>query len=109
MIDWSRVSELQDEVGMDDFDEIVTLFLEEVDEATATLQANAAAQDLGEALHFLKGCSLNLGFSELANLCCAGEVQAKQGAGGSVDIAAICRTYRQSRDMFLEHLSSAAA
>ena len=35
MIDWARVSELRDEVGEGDFDEVVELFLEEVDEAIA--------------------------------------------------------------------------
>ena len=29
MIDWARVSELRDEVGAEDFDEVVELFLEE--------------------------------------------------------------------------------
>lgn len=109
MIDWNRVNELQDEVGMDDFDEIVSLFLEEVDEATASLRSDPAGQDMSEALHFLKGCSLNLGFRDLADLCGAGEALAKQGAGDTVDVAAICRTYALSRDMFLERLSSAAA
>ena len=37
MIDWARVSELRDEVGAEDFDEVVELFLEEVDEAIAAL------------------------------------------------------------------------
>ena len=38
MIDWARVSELRDEVGAEDFDEVVELFLEEVDEAIAALR-----------------------------------------------------------------------
>lgn len=37
MIDWARVSERRDEVGEEDFDEVVELFLEEVDEAIAAL------------------------------------------------------------------------
>ena len=32
MIDWARVSELRDEVGPEDFEEVLHLFLEEVDE-----------------------------------------------------------------------------
>ena len=32
MIDWSRVNELRDEVGAEDFEEVVELFLEEVEE-----------------------------------------------------------------------------
>ena len=38
MIDWARVSELRDEVGAEDFDEVVELFLEEVEEAIAALR-----------------------------------------------------------------------
>ena len=38
MIDWTRVSELRDEVGAEDFDEVVELFLEEVDEAIKILR-----------------------------------------------------------------------
>ena len=30
MIDWQRVNELRDEVGAEDFEEVVDLFLEEV-------------------------------------------------------------------------------
>ena len=33
MIDWARVAEFYDEVGAEDFDEVVELFLEEVVEA----------------------------------------------------------------------------
>ena len=38
MIDWASVSELRDEVGAEDFDEVVELFLEEVDEAIIALR-----------------------------------------------------------------------
>lgn len=106
MIDWDRVSELQEEVGKDDFDEIVTLFLEEVDEATAGL---ASVGDLAEAMHFLKGCALNLGFRELAELCAAGELQAKDGQGHLIDTHKVVEVYKSSRATFLAELSSLAA
>ena len=32
MIDWARVSELRDEVGPEDFEEVLHLFLEEVED-----------------------------------------------------------------------------
>ena len=40
MIDWERVSELIDEIGAEDFGEVVELFLDEVDNAIQLL-ANA--------------------------------------------------------------------
>lgn len=32
MIDWARIIELHDEIGADDFNEVVELFLSEVEE-----------------------------------------------------------------------------
>ena len=41
MIDWGRVAELRDEVGAENFSEVVCLFLEEADEATQRPLARA--------------------------------------------------------------------
>ena len=41
MIDWTRVNELVDEIGTEDFGEVVELFLMEVDHAIGLL-ANGA-------------------------------------------------------------------
>ena len=58
MIDWKRVSELREEVGEENFDEVIDLFLFEVEDelarltgchATATLAARAALSQ-GERL-----------------------------------------------------------
>ena len=38
MIHWPRVVELRDEVGPEDFDEVVDLFIEEVQEVIERLQ-----------------------------------------------------------------------
>lgn len=67
MIDWERVAELQEEVGTEDFYEVVELFFEEVEEALDRLVTQNVAT--AESLHFLKGSALNLGFEELAALC----------------------------------------
>ena len=69
MIDWARVSELRDEVGAEDFDEVVELLLEEVDEAIAALRDLMDLSKLEPQCHFLKGSPLNIGFREFANLC----------------------------------------
>lgn len=109
MIDWDRVNELQEEVGQEDFEEIVTLFLEEVDEATANLSDMLAGDALADALHFLKGCSLNLGFRELARLCEAGETAARSGTEPPVEVALVKTTYRASRDSFVAGMADMAA
>ena len=109
MIDWDRVRELQEEVGQEDFEEIVTLFLEEVDEATANLSEETTGDALADALHFLKGCSLNLGFRELASLCEQGEGTARSDPDAAIDVRAVQQAYRASRDSFLARMSEAAA
>lgn len=107
MIDWVRVQDLQEEMGHENFDEVVALFLEEADAAVALLAGRLAPADLATALHALKGSALNLGFSTLAALCAEAETAA--AGGGSPDIAAIPLAYGQSRRIFLDGLSADAA
>ncbi|MFP4043627.1 MAG: histidine kinase [Rhodosalinus sp.] len=66
MIDWTRVTELHREVGAEDFEEVVTLFVEEVEAALDALDHDDPSP---EHLHFLKGSALNLGFTALAQQC----------------------------------------
>ena len=107
MIDWGRVRELQSEIGLDCFDEIVALFLEESDDVVARLQVQTDPASLESSLHFLKGSALNLGFSDLAQICQNGERQAAQGV---VDIAvdAVIDIYQQSRIAFLGGIETCA-
>ena len=100
MIDWQRINELKSEVGEEDFEEIATLFLEEVDGAIETLSADVSPEQLSADLHFLKGCALTLGFEALANLCRDGEKAANAGDTSQIDTDEICRTYQVSRQTF---------
>jgi len=101
MIDWQRIRELKEEVGAEDFEEIATLFLQEVDGAMTQLDPDANAQKMAEDLHFLKGGALNLGFEALSDLCQAGERAALEGRLQDVDIAEVKRIYAASRADFL--------
>lgn len=104
MIDWKRVEALQNEIGVDDFNEVVELFLEEVEEVILRLKAGPDPARLGEELHFLKGSALNLGFAELGTICAAGEKQAAQGKAAHVDIAGILKFYDTSITEFTTRL-----
>ena len=42
MLDWSRVDALKADLGEEDFDEIVALFLEEVEEKLSDLTSSGA-------------------------------------------------------------------
>ncbi|MCA0042125.1 Hpt domain-containing protein [Celeribacter litoreus] len=104
MIDWSRVEELREEVGLDDFAEVVDLFLEEVDETIKEFEAQPAGTRLEEILHFLKGSSLNLGFARFSQMCLEGEEALKRGDTSAINAAEIVATYSQSRTAFLARL-----
>jgi len=67
MINWDRVAELLDDFGEEDFEEIVTLFVEEVDACFAEMQNQSGS--FAERLHFLKGSAANLGFQALHTQC----------------------------------------
>lgn len=101
MIDWDRVRALRDEIGADDFNEVVNLFLDESDAAIAALAAQGSAGP--DALHFLKGAALNLGFSALADICGSAEPLAR--AQGSVAAAPVVATYCATRAAFVAGLS----
>ncbi|WFE76073.1 Hpt domain-containing protein [Roseinatronobacter sp. S2] len=69
MIDWDRVRELHNEIGEEAFEEVLTLFVEEVDDALARLRMADAADVRMAEFHFLKGAALNLGLREMADVC----------------------------------------
>ncbi|MDD9718064.1 Hpt domain-containing protein [Dinoroseobacter sp. PD6] len=104
MIDWARVRELQDEIGAEDFGEIVEVFMEEVEAAIGALPDADKGSELEELMHLIKGCAWNLGFRELGKLCAAGEAAAEAGNGGSVDIDAVMQAFEAAQKVFTEGL-----
>jgi HPt (histidine-containing phosphotransfer) domain-containing protein len=100
MIDWDRVCELRDEIGTEDFAEVVQLFLEETDEVAKKIGKDRDPQALESELHFLKGSALNLGFRDLAALCQIGEKAAATGQGANVDLAKVVAVYEKSKATF---------
>ena len=109
MINWDKVAELQDEIGAEDFGEVVEIFLEEVDEAIAELGTPGAAGDLETQLHFLKGSALNLGFADFSSRCQTGETAAGNGEQDQIDLTEIIKCYEASKSEFLAALEANAA
>ncbi|SMC56242.1 Hpt domain-containing protein [Primorskyibacter flagellatus] len=105
MIDWQRISELRDEIGADDFDEVVDLFLAEVEETLEALP-NAENSQLEPMLHLLKGSALNLGFQAFANRCLEGEAAARADRPEEIDRDAIRQLYDASRSAFLQQITA---
>lgn len=103
MIDWGKVRELRDEVGAEDLQEVVDLFLEEVE---GTIGELAHGPELEAQMHFIKGAALNLGFSDLADACYKGEKAAAEGDGDSVDLDEVKSTFSASKSLFLAELTT---
>ncbi len=103
LIDWSKVNELRDEVGAEDFEEVVELFLEEVEGTISELGKEDRSPE--HDLHFLKGAALNLGFAEFSELCRVGESASAAGHSDSVDMPEIVSSYNRSKSEFLEQLT----
>lgn len=109
MISWDRVNELCEEVGQDDFLEVVEIFLEEVEEVVERLKSSPDPSTYESDLHFLKGSALNLGFDGLAALCSDGEKMARTGAPQDVNLKLVIDMYDQSKSEFLTHQKSRIA
>ncbi len=107
LINWAKVAELRDDVGAEDFDEVVDLFLLEVEETLAELgKADRSAE---HDLHFLKGSALNLGFTALSELCRIGEESAAKDADYQPECDAIRTTYDASRAEFMDNMADKLA
>lgn len=109
MIDWGKVDELRNDIGEEDFDEVVDLFLEEVEEAMERLRAGLPSDKLECCLHFLKGSALNLGFSSFSELCAKGEAAAVVGNHEAIDLCEVIQTYDASKAAFLKVLAERSA
>ena len=101
MIDWTRVRELKDEIGEEDFAEVAEMFIGEVEEVIDRLKTAPDPARYEEDLHFIKSSALNLGFSDLSALCQNGERLAASGDSASVDLAPVFASYAASKTAFL--------
>jgi HPt (histidine-containing phosphotransfer) domain-containing protein len=109
MIDWDRVNELRDEVGAEDFAEVVQMFLEEVEEVMVRLIAAPDQKLYEEDLHFLKGSALSLGFEHFSALCQSGETASANERAGTVDLEEIFESYAASKAEFMAQQEQLAA
>ena len=109
MIDWERVSTLRAEIGNEDFEEVVPLFIEEVTEIIDGLRDGPDLSRLEEDLHALKGSALNLGFTDFSMLCHRGEALSAKGKAEEVDVPAIVDSFEASKAAFTAGLADGQA
>ncbi|MFD1807811.1 Hpt domain-containing protein [Gemmobacter lanyuensis] len=96
MIDWQRVAELEEEVGQDGLCEVITLFLEETDEVMARLSTDAAPQQLGRDLHFLKEVRSTLACGHLHN-CARRRAALRFWGAGRINLPLLRHLYEESK------------
>lgn len=106
MIDWARVSELKDEFGEDEFQELLGVFLDEVRDDLAKL-ARARADGLEAHFHALKGSALNMGMVDLAQVCQQGETCARHG-GLTDEVDRVPVIFAASQKALLDGLAQGA-
>lgn len=109
MIDWTHIKSLWEDIGAEDFEDVVEIFIDEVAQIIERLRVAPQLEMLGEDLHAVKGSALNLGFTTFADLCQAGETLAAQGRAGEVELAPIFDSFEISKASFLSGLAQGAA
>lgn len=109
MIDWDRARQLRDEIGAEDFREVTDLFLQEMQEALASLGDTSDPVALEHALHFLKGSALSFGFRDFSQRCADGERAAAAGCARAVDVPSILAIFDAERADFLAGLPDLTA
>lgn len=100
MIDWERIKLLREDVGPDDFEDVVEIFFDEVTEMIDILRVAPNIDTLGADLHALKGSALNLGFSTFSELCQTGETLAGHGRAAEIDLWSILESFDLSMQAF---------
>lgn len=108
MIDWSRIKELEDDMGAEDLGDVVAIFLDEMEEAIQDLVENAPgdAQEWANRMHFLKGSAYNLGFEAFGTFCAGGETAARQGDISALSASDVQTRYELSKTAFLADFST---
>ncbi len=103
MINWKQIQQLEEDIGAEDFCDVVDLFLAEVDEAVDQLESIPANDQaaLAPALHFLKGSAYNLGFKAFGDLCSDGEKQSAEGRFDAAELPRFPSLYDDSKRAFL--------
>ncbi|WP_341863094.1 Hpt domain-containing protein [Gymnodinialimonas sp. 57CJ19] len=87
-VDWTRLNELREDIGEEDFADVALLFVAELQETLGSLASDTAkAADF----HFLRGSAANLGFVSLVKACAVAE--AACNGGDTPDLAAIRDTF----------------
>lgn len=98
MIDWDRISELRNEVGEDDFAEVLVIFFDEVADVLEGLE-NGSIDAKRRDLHFLKGSAMNIGLADVSALCRCCESALAANPDEAVDLSPIRTAFLASKEI----------
>lgn len=90
LVNRTRLDVLMEEIGEEDFDDVLDMFLSESAATMDRLLTGDSAESRKAALHGLKGTALTMGLDDLAGLCRRGET------GESIDPALLQAVFGQS-------------
>ena len=102
MLDNKRISELKDEIGEEDFAEVLEMFLGEMTDQLGKFDMNATPERVQASLHALKGAALNVGFQAFADLCATAETFANEGLVQETLAQELNDTFKQSKILINE-------
>ncbi|MDA0962281.1 MAG: Hpt domain-containing protein [Proteobacteria bacterium] len=106
MIDWTRIAQLRRDIGEEDFDEVIDIFVDEVEGIIDRLRDAASPEQIADDLHSLKGSASNLGFTAVTQVCSAGAVRALCPDQGGFDPTELLQTYEVSKACFLDGIAA---
>lgn len=108
MINWDQVKQLEEDIGTENFGDVIVMFIDEVDEAIDNLRPSPTLEGeaMSSTMHFLRGSAANLGFKAFSECCAEGEKLAENGASGDVDLVTVVRLYDESKQNFLAEISN---
>lgn len=98
MIDWNHLHAMREEIGADDFEDVLNLFLDECAQAVAELSSEGSIETIAAQLHFIKGSAMNLGFAALSAHCALAEHSIGSGLVRPEDLEMARTVFGSSRN-----------
>lgn len=89
-VDWDHLTTLRNNIGAEDFAEVVLLFFAEMGEKLDRMRTGGDAP-VADDFHFLRGSAANLGFIDMVDAC--ERAEAACANGDAPDLAAVVRSY----------------
>jgi HPt (histidine-containing phosphotransfer) domain-containing protein len=100
-VDLDRLMSLRDDIGPEDFADVVLLFFAEIGETLDRMRADTAPRTADD-FHFLRGSAANLGFVEMVRACERAEASCTHGE--TPDFAAVVRSYEDALTLARSHV-----